>query len=1025
MHDTGAALAAPFFRALRLFRYNGRMIRVRILACLFLAAPLAAQQFFVRNINMSHGLPFNQVNFIFQDSAGFLWVGTTLGVSRLDAFLHPFNLQERQGLPANFCTGILEDPHGRLWVKTLNGVAFLERGAQAFTRVKKTSGWHTALAYAESAIWFSSDGEGLYRADVASPKKVTLYDRAADLPSLRIHDLHPAPDGKHWLSTEDGLFLVELGKERLRVLASFLDTIPVWQVQRVRNRFLAATAKGLYALEGGAVLPLDQPPEFRERGVRAVRALKGLWEEETVAVLLPSGERTLYVLRDRTWTPMGREHGLSSGTVACLYQDREGILWLGTDKGLDILTGTAMANYPSEGLGIPDAFLYCVGRVGEEIWIGSRSGMRRIARDGAVLPPPSTLDRPIDFWDFAEWRGSAFAASTGKILRLDGGRVTEFDQAGGKPLGRIYDLEVFGDALLACGQNGLFEFDGTSFRKVPLDPGLTGVFLYSCHVDSAGTVWLCSVGRGLWRVGRDGRTLGRWGEEQGLPGNTVYDLVETDTGMWIGTSAGLVGISHGSGKVVHPEARNGLSGVAVPALELDPQGLLWVGSMGGLVLYDPVKDEARLKITGKSGLLGTDVASSNGLLAPGDGSLWFVSASHGISHYQPSRAASFRPRPTVSIPAVSTLSRTVSPELSGGMVDLSWSESRDLQIAFAILSFRNPDATSLMGYLAPFEKIFRPIEGTGSLRYTSLAPGDYTFHLKAAVEGEESPEARLFIGIAPPWWRTWWAACLCVLLVASAGFGFFRWRVRALKLRQRELEQLVEARTRDLMEEKEKVDKAYVLLSAEREKSEALLLNVLPAPIAERLKSGQNVIADHFDEVTVLFADIVDFTKLSARISPVILVGLLDEIFQAFDTLAEKHRLEKIKTIGDAYMVVGGLPVPRPDHAQAVAAMALDMREALAALSSAVMFRLNIRIGIHSGPVVSGVIGKRKFIYDLWGDTVNTASRMESHSLPGEIQVSEAVFERIREEFVCEAREAIIVKGKGEMRTWWLKGRKQ
>jgi len=329
-----------------------------------------------------------------------------------------------------------------------------------------------------------------------------------------------------------------------------------------------------------------------------------------------------------------------------------------------------------------------------------------------------------------------------------------------------------------------------------------------------------------------------------------------------------------------------------------------------------------------------------------------------------------------------------------------------------------------VGYLSPFEKEYRPIRETGALRYTSLAPGAYTFHLKALVEGEASPEARLSIDIATPWWRTWWAACLGLLAVVGAALGLHRGRVRTLKARQRELETQVADRTKDLLEEKDKVDKAYILLSAEREKSEALLLNVLPAPIAERLKQGQNVIADHFDAVTVLFADIVDFTKLSARVSPIILVGLLDEIFQAFDTLAEKHGLEKIKTIGDAYMAVGGLPVPRPDHAQAVAAMAIEMRETLAKLNVAVLFSLNIRIGIHTGPVVSGVIGKKKFIYDLWGDTVNTASRMESHGLPGEIQISESVHERIKNEFICESRGVVQVKGKGELRTWWLKGRK-
>jgi adenylate cyclase len=203
-------------------------------------------------------------------------------------------------------------------------------------------------------------------------------------------------------------------------------------------------------------------------------------------------------------------------------------------------------------------------------------------------------------------------------------------------------------------------------------------------------------------------------------------------------------------------------------------------------------------------------------------------------------------------------------------------------------------------------------------------------------------------------------------------------------------------------------------------RSERLLLNVLPKPIADRLKTSEAIIADGFEEATVLFADIVDFTPLSDHMRPDEVVRLLDEVFSAFDRLAEKHGLEKIKTIGDAYMVAGGLPAPRSDHTEAVANMALDMQEVTAHLDH----DLSVRIGMDTGPVVAGVIGRRKFIYDLWGDTVNTASRMESHGLPGRIQVTERVYERLRDRFDFEARGPQEVKGKGTMRPFFLLGRR-
>jgi class 3 adenylate cyclase len=212
-------------------------------------------------------------------------------------------------------------------------------------------------------------------------------------------------------------------------------------------------------------------------------------------------------------------------------------------------------------------------------------------------------------------------------------------------------------------------------------------------------------------------------------------------------------------------------------------------------------------------------------------------------------------------------------------------------------------------------------------------------------------------------------------------------------------------------------------LQREEERSERLLLNVLPAPIATRLKQHEDVIADGFPEVTVLFADLVDFTRRSQRSSPQQIVQVLDEFFSTFDQLTRRHGLEKIKTVGDAYMVAGGLPEPRPDHAQAVADLALSMQMEMARRIDTGGQPLQARIGIDTGPVVAGVIGADKFSYDLWGDTVNTASRMESTGVPGCIQVTERTYRRLRDGYRFERRGVVPVKGKGEMVTWFLIGR--
>lgn len=215
-----------------------------------------------------------------------------------------------------------------------------------------------------------------------------------------------------------------------------------------------------------------------------------------------------------------------------------------------------------------------------------------------------------------------------------------------------------------------------------------------------------------------------------------------------------------------------------------------------------------------------------------------------------------------------------------------------------------------------------------------------------------------------------------------------------------------------------------LVIEQERARSENLLLNILPPVIAERLKADEGTIADRHDEASVLFADICDFSALSSRLSAEDLVRLLNGVFSEFDEIAREHGIEKIKTVGDAYMVVAGLPLPQPDHLERIADAALAMRERVGKRRADPAEPLEMRMGIATGSVVAGVIGRTKFSYDLWGDTVNMASRMETHGVPGRIQVTEPVYARLKERYALEPRGDVEVKGKGRTRTYWLLGKR-
>jgi class 3 adenylate cyclase len=319
-------------------------------------------------------------------------------------------------------------------------------------------------------------------------------------------------------------------------------------------------------------------------------------------------------------------------------------------------------------------------------------------------------------------------------------------------------------------------------------------------------------------------------------------------------------------------------------------------------------------------------------------------------------------------------------------------------LQWSLGGFGNSSVVSLWAFTAPLGALLFLSAGEALpwfLGFVALAAGSAAIDSTLAASAPYVPGGAVIAFFA-----------LNVIGVATTAYALLQYFVRA---RERALAELA---------------RQHQALEVEQAKSDRLLLNVLPAPVAARLKEDDGVIADTCPEVTVLFADIVGFTPLSERLQAAELVGVLDSVFARWDLLARDHGVEKIKTIGDAYMVAAGVPVPREDHAEAIAEMALAMGPEIAHVAADTGLALKVRIGIDTGPVVAGVIGRAKFIYDLWGDTVNTASRMESHTLPGTIQTTQRTYDRLRENYEFRPRGPIEIKGKGPMSPQLLIGRR-
>ena len=539
----------------------------------------------------------------------------------------------------------------------------------------------------------------------------------------------------------------------------------------------------------------------------------------------------------------------------------------------------------------------------------------------------------------------------------------------------------------------------------------------------------------------------------GLVVNALYE--DASEALWVGTRG--QGLRQYRRKTASNDEslyvlgeREGLPNSTVSAILPDAQGTLWVSTKRGLAHIDPERRKVLHVYDTDDGLQGNEFHRESAFRSA-SGEMFF-GGTNGVNTFFPDRMWSNRTPPPVAITSVKKSEReellTDSTVQATNTVRLRYDENA-LSFAFVALDYNSPDHNVFAYKLDGLDKGWIQCGSRREATYTSLEPGEYTFHVRAAnndgVWNEEGATMRVII--APPVWRTWWFIALSVASAICIGFVAYRARIRGIEARNEWLEKQVTTRTAELRTANvelqqinnklsDSLNEIQILssvLDGERNKSEDLLLNILPPSIAERLKWGETTIVDTFESATVLFSDMVGFTKIASRVTPEELIIMLNRMFSVFDQLAEVHGVEKIKTIGDAYMAVAGVPIPNEDHASAIAAMALDMLLAIQELAENEQLPISIRVGMHTGYLTAGVIGEKKFAYDLWGDTVNTASRMESQGVAGRVHISEEVYHALinstvfghtesqeNRGFHFEERGNIDVKGKGTMRTWFV-----
>jgi ligand-binding sensor domain-containing protein/class 3 adenylate cyclase len=959
------------------------------------------------NFTTAQGLANKSVRSITEDKSGNLWFGSTGGgISKYDGKSFT-NFTTDQGLVNNYVRSITEDKFGNLWIGTDGGASKYD--GKSFTSFTTDQGLanNEILSITEDKsgnLWFGTYGGGVSKYD---GKSFTTFTTAQSLANNSVRSITEDKSGNLWFGTLGGGVSKYDGK-------SFTNF---------------TTAQGL-----------------------ANNEVRSITEDKFGNLWFGTGGGGVSKYDGKSFTSFTTAQGLADNLVWSITEDKSGNLWFGTlGSGVSKYDGESFTNLTTaQGLADNRVWSITEDKSGN-LWFGTNGGgvskydgksftsfttAQGLANNSV---PSITEDKSGNLW---------IGTGGGGVSKYDGKSFTNFTTAQGLANNSVHSIteDKSGNLWFGTYGGGVSRYDGKSFTNFTTDHGLANNSIPSITEDKSGNLWF-GTEEGLSLLSNDAREkleektdkvrskdkisstiFKSFKIADGLPDNFVTNVIQMPNGkIAVGTNLGitLFNLSNDGTKLTDIEIYNTNTGCPVKDVNvgqncmlLDSKGIVWAGTGNDKTALVRFDYGALEKNTEPPALIIQSIKVKD------ENICWYNIQTKGIrKNSEDSLIALFQEfyaygKVLSSAENDSILKRFGNIQFDGIAKFYPVPENLVLpyehnQIAFefAAIETERPFLVRYQYMLEGYDEQWSNVTEKSSANFGNIQEGTYVFKLKArGSNGVWSEPITYTFRVLPPWYRAWWAYLSYVVLVVGLIFFYIRWRERASRARQKELEIKVEEGTMVIRKQKDEV--------------ENLLLNILPAEVAEELKVKGSAEAQQFDEVTVLFTDFKGFTQLSEKMSPKELVFVINEYFSAFDHIMVKYGVEKIKTIGDAYMAVGGLPITTSTHATDVISAAIEIQQFMAEQKSRKEAQgelfFDIRIGIHTGPVVAGIVGVKKFAYDIWGDTVNTASRMESNGEVGKINISQTTYTLVKDKFNCVERGKIQVKGKGEVDMYFV-----
>lgn len=969
----------------------------------------------------ANGLKGNSVTDIMQDSTGYMYLGTYDGLVRFDGVeFVTFNRNYDEKYNFVSARAIFEDSKGNLW----NG----------------------------------SNDEGLFC--IFPDGSVSSYSTDSGLPSNSIRAITEDKDGKIWVGTASGIVYVdtngniqkplgfdELGDSNILVTKLYCDTAGrIWILTPNENSTYVYVNRhferfsGLKSFGNSIITSVTQDkntnfwygvaPHYAVRvsngeetvynvghGEQSGTSVNCIFEDKKGAMWF-SLDTGVTIIHDGLYSYFDSKNGLSDDKVSKITQDREGNIWFATDRGG--IERLSQSKFKTTTMSTTiNAIAEDPGR--KVVWLAGDDGLYCLEKNTFIENPLTRMCRNVRIRDVEASKDGTLLVSCyeklGQIIVSPDNSIRNLTKDNGLPGMKVRVAIKASDGLIYIGTTtGLGIYDERSGKVSTLSKkdGVSNDYIMAIYEDSSGEIWCGTDGGGMFTL-KDGKLNKTYSTADGLIGNVIFKIYElTEGDFWITTGTGISRLNLASGEITNYNSRNGLGADGVFQAIPDYTRTVWMTSNSGIFCatmdeMDAIASGQTIKINSKffgqsDGLISGGVTSTSKSMKDSLGRIWFTLID-GFAIYDPLNVTANKTAPLVKIQEY-----TVDNEKyvwRGEKVTLE-PDTKRIEIKFTGLSFVSSEQTQFKSRLQGFENDYSLWSTSRSVSYTNLRHGKYRFSVIAAnSDGVESQNLQEIEIIKKPFfYETIWFWLSVAAVVIGAVYLAIHHKFSRMKKYQIQLEKAVQDRTKDLV--------------AEEEKTTHLLLNVLPADIAEELKDNPDkTVAKKYMHASVLFSDIIDFTRMSDTLSAEEIVRLLNELTTRFDERAKREGVEKIKTIGDGYMAATGLVENADDESVIrLVRFARGILDDVRDFNRSSQIKVQVRIGINTGNLVAGVIGKSKFIYDLWGDTVNVACRMQESGAPKKIHVTESTYQATKDSFSYERLPDTQIKGKGLMTTY-------